>query len=490
MRKFRVLLPLLAMLSFSGCDEDNIDTIDIQPVQPTASIVVDPMIVLLYENGDMQKVVVRLSMAPAVDVTVTATPSDLSEFIVVNGTATLNSSNWNSGFAFYLSPIEDNTVDGTQIVTLTLTTTSVDPAWQLAPFNIQVTVLDSGMAQLDCSKTPDDPACPQPLDCSKTPDDPACPQALDCSKTPDDPACPQLDGIKLRFMAANTTSGNGQNYDDGKGIRMFQAMKPDIVMIQEFNYNNNKAEDIRQLVDTAFGTEYSYYRGNGSIPNGIVSRFPILSSGTWDSQHTPDRDPEWAIVDIPGDKDLLVVSVHLSTKNNGSEIGPLQEQIKNKINFRKLSDGTYGGDYYVVLGGDFNTRSRGGVRSTLCSSSAVFSMGKDAPSNDVCNGGDVPVDQNNNSCTSAERDDPYDWVLFDKVLNSYEVPVVIGSHSYKYGHILDSRVYDEYGELNDIAPVRAEDSWKCTSSPMCSSSKEPLNNFQHMPVIRDIVLPK
>jgi hypothetical protein len=64
---------------------------------------------------------------------------------------------------------------------------------------------------LDCSKTPDNPACPQKpkdincddpankndpkcitvLDCVKTPDDPLCKPKVDCSKTPDNPACPK-----------------------------------------------------------------------------------------------------------------------------------------------------------------------------------------------------------------------------------------------------------------------------------------------------------
>ena len=226
-------------------------------------------------------------------------------------------------------------------------------------------------------------------------------------------------------------------------------------------------------------TEYHYYRGTGRIPNGVISRYPITSSGTWDSSKTPDRDPEWAIVDIPGNRDLLVVSVHLSTSNNGSEISPLHDKIKAKQKE---------GNYYVVLGGDFNTRARTNVRSTLGNSNAVFTVGEDGKS--VCEGGQVPVDQDGNSCTSAERDDPYDWVLMDKTLNKYEVPVVIGNHSYPNGHILDSRVYAAHNELNDIPPVKETDSWKCVTSAMCSGKNETLNNFQHMPVIRDVVLPK
>jgi hypothetical protein len=128
------------------------------------------------------------------------------------------------------------------------------------------------------------------------------------------------------------------------------------------------------------------------------------------------------------------------------------------------------------------------VRSKIGSSNGVLTVGEDGKS--VCEGGQVPVDQNENSCTSAERDDPYDWVLLDKTLNKFEVPVVIGSHSYPHGHILDSRIYAEHNELNDIPPVKETDSWKCVTSAMCSGKNETVNNFQHMPVIRDVVLPK
>lgn len=279
-------------------------------------------------------------------------------------------------------------------------------------------------------------------------------------------------------MAANTTSGSNQDYDDGKGIRMFQAMQPDIVLIQEFNYRDNEDSDIRSLVDSAFGKDFEYYRGSGSIPNGIISRYPIISSGAWKSNKQSNRNWDWAIIDIPGPKDLVAVSVHLGTDTYGSELSPLHEKIQALA----------GTNHYVVLGGDFNAKNRGGVRSTLGNKNAVFTVGKDGK--EICDAGEFPVDQDGNSCTSAERDDPYDWLLFDKTLDTYEVPVEIGAHDYPNGHVLDSRVYDAHGEIKDIAPVKATDSWKCQSEPMCKQCKGgDCNNFQHMPVIRDIVLP-
>ena len=119
---------------------------------------------------------------------------------------------------------------------------------------------------------------------------------------------------RVRLMAANISSGNYQNYDPGHGIRIFQGTRPDVVMIQEFNYGDNSATAIRNFVNTAFGSSFYYYReGAAQIPNGVISRWPILASGEWDDPYVSNRDFAWARIDIPGPKDLWVVSVHLLT---------------------------------------------------------------------------------------------------------------------------------------------------------------------------------
>src|SRR5437868_3262504 len=111
--------------------------------------------------------------------------------------------------------------------------------------------------------------------------------------------------VPVRLMAANITSGNLQSYDPGEGIRIFQGTRPDVVMIQEFNYGDNSATAIRQFVNTAFGTTFSYYReGGAQIPNGVISRYPIIASGEWDDTSVTNRDFAWARIDVPGPKDL------------------------------------------------------------------------------------------------------------------------------------------------------------------------------------------
>src|SRR2546428_9431395 len=94
----------------------------------------------------------------------------------------------------------------------------------------------------------------------------------------------------VRIMAANL-NGNTQSYQPF-AIRIFQGLKPDIIAIQEFNYSNNTPADFRSLVDSAFGPDFSYFRESGySLPNGIISRFPIIASGSWldTVQTSPNR---------------------------------------------------------------------------------------------------------------------------------------------------------------------------------------------------------
>src|SRR5947199_1028915 len=88
----------------------------------------------------------------------------------------------------------------------------------------------------------------------------------------------QTTNINLRVMSANL-NGNTQSYQPF-AIRIFQGLKPDIVAIQEFNYSNNTPSDFRAMLDTAFGTNFVYFREQDtySIPNGIISRYPIVPS--------------------------------------------------------------------------------------------------------------------------------------------------------------------------------------------------------------------
>lgn len=258
---------------------------------------------------------------------------------------------------------------------------------------------------------------------------------------------------RLRVMASNLTSGNGQSYDPGEGIRIMQGLQPDIVLIQEFNYGDDSDDDIRAMVDLTFGPDYSFFReSNGNIPNGIISRYPIVDFGEWDDKQVSDRDFAYARIDIPGPIDLWAISLHLLTSSSSernSEAAALVKLIQANI-----PDGDY-----LVLGGDFNTSNR--------TESCITTL-----NNVVVTKGPYPMDQEKNDNTNEGRSKPYDWVLANSELDALKTPLIIGSSTYASGLVFDSSVYTP---LDEVAPVELGD----------SHSK----NMQHMGVARDFLLP-
>ena len=282
--------------------------------------------------------------------------------------------------------------------------------------------------------------------CGKVPDD--CGGEVDCG-----PCSGSTPPYCVRLSAANLSSGNKQSYDPGEGIRIFQGLKPDVVMIQEFNYGWNSDQDIRSMVTTAFGANFWHWRQSGKqIPNGVISRFPIIAAGAWADVDCPNRDFVWAHLDVPGPKDLWVVSLHLLTTgagNRASETAALVNYIKSAVP---------SGDF-LVIGGDLNTGSR--TETCITNLKAVVSTG--AP---------FPVDQKGNGNTSATRSEPLDWVLANTALRALEAPVKIGSNSFANGLVFDSRIYTP---LADVWPVLKTDS--------------DATAMQHMLVSREFCLP-
>ncbi len=264
---------------------------------------------------------------------------------------------------------------------------------------------------------------------------------------------PLLADERIRIVAANLTSGNGQNYDLGEGARILQGLKPDIVLVQEFNYLNNTPANFRSWVDVNFGPTFSFVREPVSvqIPNGVVSRYPILASGAWTDSAVSNRKFTWARIDIPGTKDLWAISVHFLTSNAGDR-NSQASQILNYI----AAQGIPASDY-VTLGGDFNTDSR--TESCLNTLSSYFTTS-----------GPYPVDQAGNGGTNASRSKPYDWVLADTDLHAVRTSAVLGSNSFTNGLVFDSRGYSPLP-----SPVLAGDSGA--------------TNMQHMAVVRDFLIP-
>lgn len=261
----------------------------------------------------------------------------------------------------------------------------------------------------------------------------------------------QTSNVVVRIMAANL-NGNTQSIQPFE-INIFKGLKPDVVCIQEFNYSNNTPSDFRALLDNAFGTEYSYYRETGSlqIPNGIISRYPILASGRWVDTQVSNRGFAWARIDLPGTNDLYAVSVHLLTSSSGVR-GTEANNLKALI----LSN--FPANAWIVIGGDFNADSR----SESCVTTFA-SLCPDAPQpTDGESGGDAD--------TNANRNKPYDYVLASHSLTNYLTNVVFASHSFPKGLVFDSRVYTP---LSDVSPVASGDS----------------GQGQHMAILKDFSIP-
>lgn len=266
--------------------------------------------------------------------------------------------------------------------------------------------------------------------------------------------------ITVRVMASNLTSGNNQRYET-PGLNILKGLKPDVVAMQEFNYSSasqglNTPAAFREMVDTTFGTNFVYYRESGySIPNGIISRYPVLASGSWTDSDTGvnDRGFAWARIDAPGTNDLYVVSVHLKASS-----GSASRRAAQVTEIRSLIAAAFPTNAWVIVAGDMNIYDEGE------SAVAVFATFlSDVP---------VPTDQNGDPDTNAGRAERYDRVLFSPAMAGIHVPVVMPSRTYTNGLVFDSRLYTD---LADVPPVAVGDSGA--------------SQMQHMAVVRDFAFP-
>ena len=259
-------------------------------------------------------------------------------------------------------------------------------------------------------------------------------------------------GTRVRIVAANLTSGDLQSYDPGQGKRILAGIQGDVVLLQEFNQGNNSAGALTDLVEEVCGMDCSYVRGpDAQIPNGIVSRFTVVASGSWVDALVDNRSFVWARLDVPGDADLWAVSVHLLTSS-------ASERASEAATLLSHLDAVVSPGDRVVIGGDFNTTSR--TEAALTTLDPMFSIA-----------GPYPADQAGDETTNETRAHPYDWVLPNDALAAVSIPAVIGTSTFAHGAVIDTRVYQP---LSDIAPAQMGDS----GAP----------SMQHMAVVRDFSL--
>lgn len=266
------------------------------------------------------------------------------------------------------------------------------------------------------------------------------------------------EALPVRVVAANLTSGDYQTYSpdngnhsnpEGAGARILRGLRPDVVLMQEFN----TAGTVRSWVNATFGPEFFVFVEEGSgIPNGIVSRWPIVESGEWDDVTQTNRDFAWAKIALPGGRFLWAISVHWYSKKadvRAAQARAVAAFVRERIPAADL----------VALGGDFNTRNRD--EPALAEIAAEFDVRSEPP-----------ADPTGDADTNAPRNRPYDWVVADADLAALAAPTRLGNAEFPRGLVFDSRTFEP---LAAVAPVQRGDS----AAP----------NMQHMAVVRDFRVP-
>jgi endonuclease/exonuclease/phosphatase family metal-dependent hydrolase len=233
------------------------------------------------------------------------------------------------------------------------------------------------------------------------------------------------DDDTVSIVAANTSTGS-QEYE-GPGNRIFQALCPDVVLIQEFNMTNGTSEAVyRAWVDQNFGTNFNFYHepvASASIPNGIISRWPISQTGEWDDATLTDRDFVWAKIDLPGAQPLYAVSVHIKA-SSGYESQRTTE-ARALTNYVTQAGMLTNG--YVVIGGDLNLQVRTETALQVLTSKVVTDKHQAA-------------DQFGDKETNSGRDNPYDNVLPSTNLDARHRTFSFYGYTYTNGLVFDTRL--------------------------------------------------
>jgi endonuclease/exonuclease/phosphatase family metal-dependent hydrolase len=234
------------------------------------------------------------------------------------------------------------------------------------------------------------------------------------------------DNDTVAILAANTTSGSYQEYEE-PGNRIFQALSPDVVLIQEFNMTNGtSAAAYRAWVDQNFGTDFQYCLepvASANIPNGIVSRWPISAWGEWDDPHLLDRDFVWAKIEMPGYQDLYAVSVHLKASSGYEATRTSQARVLTNL----ITQAGWLTNGYVVIGGDFNLQTRTETALAVLTAQIVSDAHQAA-------------DQFGDKDTNSGRNKPYDLVLPSTLLDARHRSFSFYGYTYPNGIVYDSRI--------------------------------------------------
>ncbi|MDD2235804.1 MAG: Calx-beta domain-containing protein [Kiritimatiellae bacterium] len=277
------------------------------------------------------------------------------------------------------------------------------------------------------------------------------------------------DNESISIMAANLVDGYPSVYKE-PAYRIFHALKPDIVGLQECNITNST---MREFVDLFFGTEYYYYIEPQSSayfpqPNAIISRWPITASGEWANPTTANRDFAWATIDIPGDRDLHLISLHLYYSGTEEDRATEARLLTNYI-----AEANFPTNDYLVIAGDLNTASR--AEPCLAILTNVVSDDR------------KPSDQYGVTETSRNREYPFDYVLPSRNLEENHYLTAVQGVDFHDGLVFDTRLWTNPPPPRTRAEQRFGRHGKCAHGrdEILQSRTYPAGTRRHPPPARD-----
>ena len=240
-------------------------------------------------------------------------------------------------------------------------------------------------------------------------------------------------------MAANLTDRSEADEFRyiGTSERIFKGLRPDVVAIQEWLVTNANR---RAYVDAVFGTNFSFYvepYSGADIPNGIISRWPIVASGEWTDNQVSYRDFAWATIDLPGTQNLHVVSVHLQSGADTDDEAKRKKEAAILTN--QIRRANWPASDFIVIAGDFNVPNR--------SDDSLLTL------SNVVSDSHQPADQAGDKDTNLTRGAPYDYVLPSPLLNARHATLTVGGLAFPEGLVFDSRIWNP-----PPAPIQTNDS--------------------------------
>ena len=237
------------------------------------------------------------------------------------------------------------------------------------------------------------------------------------------------DDDAFSIVAANLVNGTVTVGDvtawGEAGQRLLRTLQPDIVAIQEWVITN---ASYQAFVDLNFGAGYYYVvdgvTGQYAIPNGIISRWPILETNIWDDTVAGYREHLHARIDLPGTKDLNLVSVHFKAGDTAGDIAAREDQAQALTNYIRIAN--FGTSNYLAIAGDLNQSNR--TDETVLS--ILGNYVSDAKQ---------PTTKSGSKDTNPADERPYDYVLPDAALEAVAQAVTYNGSSFADGFIFDTR---------------------------------------------------